>query len=291
MNRLKVNQQLVFLIGVCMLFANCSSIKNIQNDFNISISPFGVCYAKVTPAMVENYKMVIIEPDFYTKTEITALKATGTTIIAYITLGEVDSNRWYFPLLEERGFLGVNENWNSSYLNLEDEETRTILLEKVIPEVMIKGVDGIFLDTVDAVSPYTERNNLAPYMLMLIKGIRDQYPNKLIIQNAGLFLLEESKEWIDATLIEDIASGYNFNNKEYFIKDLNSFNERVTLIRTASDKYNIPFLIIDFADSKPAIEEIKSRLDSLHFPYFISNIQLNQLPNNPKNVTNKILGN
>ncbi|GAB5408922.1 MAG: hypothetical protein BalsKO_12870 [Balneolaceae bacterium] len=288
---MKKNRYYLLLTLICLFVVQCnSSKKNLDNSI-LSKSPFGVCYSKVTPEQVQNYKMVIIEPDFYSKAEITALKATGTTIIAYITLGEVDSNRWYYPLLEERGFIGVNKNWNSSYLNLEDSLTRSIILDKVLPEIMIKGVDGIFLDTIDAVSPYTERRNLAPFMFSLIKGIRDQHPNKLIIQNAGLFLLEESKELIDAVLMEDIASGYNFSNKEYYIKDLNSFNERIDLVRTNSTKYNIPFLIIDFAESKTAIHEIKSRLDTLSFPYFISNIQLNQLPVKPEMVTNEIRGN
>lgn len=283
----KTNYGLFFIV-ISLFITQCNSAKNIQKNSILSKTPFGVCYSKVTPDQVKNYKMVVIEPDFYSKAEITSLKATGATIIAYITLGEVDSNRWYFPLLQERGFIGVNENWNSSFLNLEDDETRSIILEKALPEIMIKGVDGIFLDTVDAVSPFTERKELAPYMLTMIQGIRDLYPNKIIIQNAGLFLLEDSRDLIDAVLIEDIASGYDFTRKEYFIKELSAFNDRIKLVRATSENYNVPVLIVDFAESKLAIEEVKTRLDTLNFPYFISNIQLSQLPKRPEQVANKI---
>tara|TARA_R110000868_G_scaffold304437_23_gene565445 strand:+ start:10189 stop:11064 length:876 start_codon:yes stop_codon:yes gene_type:complete len=288
MNRAKNNLYVLFLFGVSLLITQCDTSKNLNGNFLLKKTPFGVCYAKVTPEQIKNYELVIIEPDFYSKSEINALKATGTTIIAYMTLGEVDLNRWYFPLLEEEGFLGINENWNSSYLNLESDETRAIILDKVLPEIMIKGVDGVFLDTIDSVSPYTERSNLIPFMVEVIKGVRDRYPKTIIIQNAGLFLLEESKNVIDAVLIEDIASGYNFINKDYYIKDLNSFHERVEIISAASKKYNLPFLIVDFAEEPSALKEIKVRLDSLYFPYFISNIQLNQLPVKPERVANKI---
>lgn len=283
----KTHSALLF-IGVCLLITQCNSTNEIQGNFFSSKTPFGVCYSKVTPAQVQNYKMVVIEPDFYSKAEINDLKATGATIVAYTTFGEVDSNRWYFPLLEERGFLGLNMNWNSSFLNLKDDSTRSLILNKVLPEIMTKGVDGIFMDTIDAVSPYTERAYLAPYMLSLIKEVRDRYPDKLIIQNAGLFLLEDSQNLVDAVLIEDIASGYDFDKKQYYIKNLNSYKGRIELIKTNLEKYNIPFLIVDFAEELSSIKEVRSRLDTLNVPYFISNIELSKLPVESSKVANKI---
>ena len=271
-----------------MMYSACNTSSGIVNHSILNKTPFGVCYAKVTPEQVKGYKLVIIEPDFYTKAEIHELKATGTSIIAYATLGEVDPNRWYFPILEQQGFLGLNENWGSSYIDLSKEEVRSVLLDRVLPEIMVKGVDGLFLDTIDAVAPYTERRVLAPDMVEIITGIRKRYPETTIIQNAGLFLLEETKEAIDAVLIEDIASGYDFENQKYYIKSLERFHERQDLVANTFEKYDLPVFIVDFAISEPDITEIKSRLDTLETPYFISNIQLNQLPLNSGKVANKI---
>lgn len=265
--------------------SNTMSVNNIQN-----LTPFGVCYTKVTPSQVMNYKLVIVEPDFYSKSEVDALKATGVKIIAYTTLGEVDPNRWYFPILEEHGFLGQNTNWNSHFLNLSDERTRHLIVDRVLPEIMMKGFDGIFMDTIDAVAPYTDRSNLIPYMSEIIHDIRSKYPKKIIIQNAGLFLLDKTSDVIDAILIEDIASGYDFEKNDYFIKNKNAFEERAQLVRNTTKDFNIPIFIVDFAEFETSIKEIKSRLDELNYPYFISNIQLSQLPENPDNVTNKIRG-
>ena len=278
----------VFLISIIMMFSACKSTSLTGSHSIVNKTPFGVCYAKVTPEQVSNYKLVIIEPDFYTKAEIQALKATGSTIIAYITLGEVDPNRWYFPLLEQQGFLGMNENWGSSYLDLSKEEVRSILLDRVLPEIMVKGVDGVFLDTIDAVAPYGERKELAPYMVEVISNIRIRYPDVTVIQNAGLFLLKETKSVIDAVLIEDIASGYDFENQRYYVKALNEFNDRKELVISTSEKYNIPVFIVDFADTEAGISEVKSRLDTLNTPYFISNIQLSQLPERTGRVANRI---
>lgn len=276
------------LIGVIMMSLACTNTSEINDKFISSKTPFGVCYAKVTPDQVRAYEMVIVEPDFYTKAEVEALKNTGTTILAYITLGEVDKNRWYYPLLEQEGFIGVNENWGSSYLNLEKKEVRSILLDRMLPEVMIKGFDGLFLDTIDAVAPYTERRELEPYMVELIHTIRAQHPGITIIQNAGLFLLDETRSSVDAVLIEDIASGYDFENQKYYIKNKEEFQNRVELVTSTAEEYKTPIFIIDFAELPAEISEIKSRLDTLNFPYFISNIQLSKLPVKPETVANKV---
>ncbi len=271
-----------------MTILACNNSSVIKNQSLTSSTPFGVCYAKVSPDQVRNYKMVIIEPDFYSKGEIQALKQNGTKVIAYITLGEVDKNRWYYPKLEQIGFLGTNESWGSSYLNLKEQEVISIILDRVLPEIILKGVDGIFLDTVDAVAPYTERKDLEPNMVALIKEIRARHPEITIIQNAGLFLLDETHTDVDAVLIEDIASGYDFVKKSYYIKDLAQFNERKDLVISTANEYNIPVFILDFSITKPGISEIKSRLDTLGVPYFISDINLTQLPDRPSTVANKV---
>lgn len=274
-----------------MLLFQCKPTEVLESNSLLNSTPFGVCYAKVSPQQVSNYEMVVVEPDFFSKQEMDALKATGTKIISYTTLGEIDSNRWYFPMMEARGFIGTNQNWGSSYIDLSDSVNRSIILDKVIPEIVVKGVDGIFLDTIDAVAPYTDRSDLEPFMIQLIQEIRKRYPELIIIQNAGLFLLEESSSYVDAVLVESIASGYDFDNEEYLIRDLTSFNSRVEMLQNVSMEYDLPVFIIDFASSSQGVLEIRSRLDSLNYPYFISDINLSELPEDSKLVSNKVVAN
>ncbi|MTI86619.1 MAG: endo alpha-1,4 polygalactosaminidase [Balneolaceae bacterium] len=272
---------LLFLLSGCK--ATEEGIMDLSQN-----TPFGAIYAKTTPSQVQNYNMVIIEPDHYTKAEIDALKATNTRVIGYITLGEVDKSRWYFPLLEERGFVGINENWDSPYLDLADDSTRAIVLDKVLPEIMIKGLDGVFLDTVDAVSPYGERSHLQSYMVQLIQGIRNRYPNTTIIQNAGFFLLEQTAPLVDGVLIEDIATSYDFGKREYIYRDQEDYQQRLDYLKKYTLEYDLPFFIIDFAVSPEKQAQVRQRLDSLKLPYFISNIGLTKLPSNTNRVANKI---
>ncbi len=278
------------LSAICimaLLFTQCNNSKRASFS-TADHTPFGVCYTKVTPEQVRNYRMVIIEPDFYTKEEMEALRATGTKIIAYVTLGEVDANRWYFPRLSEIGFLGKNENWNSFFIDLQKAEARRIILMEVLPAITAKGVDGLFLDTVDAVAPATERAYLQPYMVQLIEGIRQRYPDLTVIQNAGAFLLEETGDDVDAFLTEALASDYDFENKSYRIRSAKEFNERLEYLNHYSNQSSKPYFIVGFADSESKRKQIKTRLDTLGRPYFISNIGLSELPVHPDSVANTL---
>lgn len=272
--------------GFMILLTQC---KKTPKTFQVADStPFGVCYAKVEPSQVENYKMVILEPDFYSKEEITEFQESGTNIIAYVTLGEVDTNRWYFSKLQEVGFRGKNENWNSYYIDLSNTKARQLILNEVIPKIMAKGVDGLFLDTVDAVSPETERGDLQPYMVDLITQIHKLYPDKIIIQNAGLFLLEQTGSSIDAFMTEALASNYDFGSQTYKIRSDSAFNARLGYLQYYVELSNKPYIILDFADTDKNVELIKQRLDTLNRPYFISNIGLSNLPMFPDSVANNL---
>ena len=259
-------------------FNDCTGSGSIQKEKS-SLEPFAVSYEYIRNLKdaAEQYNLLIIEPENYSRSEIQLANDQSTKIIAYVTLGEVDRNRWYYPLLEERGFLGVNENWDSPYLNLADSTTRSIMLDQVVPNIMSKGFDGLFLDTVDDVAPYTERAHLQPHMLDIITKIRKSYPDALIIQNAGLFLLDKTHDLINGVLIEDVATSYNFDRKSYNLKSTDAYKEKAGSILKLKKKYKLPFLVVDFSDNKHLTNLTIKRLDSLSLPYFISSIELNDI--------------
>lgn len=260
------------------LFFSCGSTGEtiVFPDYRV-LSPFGASYEKITPGELSEYDLVIVEPSHYNRAEIKELQATGTKVIAYISLGEVNTSRWYFPIFEERGFLGKNANWDSYYINLADPFIYAFFFDEIIPEIMVRNFDGLFLDTVDAVAPYTERSHLQPHMASLIRQIRSAYPDATIIQNAGLFLLDSTSRAVDAVLVEDVATHYDFGSQTYKLKRETAYQQQVNRISELSVKHELPFLIIDFADSASLRTRAVQRLDSLSYPYFINTIGLNNI--------------
>ncbi len=260
--------RICFFFGILiMLFTGCKTMEKI-NSFSIN-------YGKLNPSQIDGKQMVIVEPDNYNHVEIMSLKKTGAKIIGYVSLGEVNPNRWYYSSLQERGFLGENKNWGSYYINLKDSVSREILLNRVVANIVKKGVDGLFLDTVDDVAPYTDKAYLQPYMVELIKDIHQRFPGMVIIQNAGLFLLSKTRPYIYGDLIEDVASAYNFSDKSYQLSAQKSYSDKVQTIMTYKNKYHLPFFIVDYANNSQLKKEVTLRLDTLNIPFFIGNIGLN----------------
>lgn len=272
-----INSMLISSLLLLILTGCMGSTAELRNP--PKLEPFAVSYEKLNrlSTLGHKYRLLVVEPDHYSKIEVDSLNTPSNKLLAYITLGEVNPQRWYYPLLEERGFLGINKNWDSPYINLADTVSQNILLKKVLPNIMVKGFDGLFLDTVDDVAPYTERAHLQPQMVEIIKTIRQNYPEAFIVQNAGLFLLDKTSSFIDAVLVEDVATSYNFENMSYNLKEAGEYRDKVDTIRQKATVHNLPFLIVDFAINKSLRSKTISRLDTLPHPYFIGSIQLNSI--------------
>jgi len=263
-------------IFVGLLLINCSSAEKVAH--NSMYDSFGVVYSEIEPKQTEGYNFLIVEPYFYTKQEISNFHSRGLKVVAYISLGEVNESRRYFEEFKEIGFKGKNENHGSYYTDLTNPKVKDKFINQIVPELLAFGYDGLFMDTIDAVAPYTIRREMKNDMIELIKKIRAKNPKKILIQNAGFFLLDETADLVDAVAIEDVASGYNFETNEYLIKSDKEFEERVSFINSVYQKSKIPFLIIDFAEDVHTKQIVSERLNSIAFPYFISNIGFNGLP-------------
>ncbi|MFY0698648.1 MAG: endo alpha-1,4 polygalactosaminidase [Balneola sp.] len=265
------------LIIIYLLTVNCiSSSSKLSEDS--TFDSFGVVYSDINPSVVSGYKLLIVEPYFYTKQEIIEFNSRGIKVVAYLSLGEVNESRRYFNEFKEIGLIGKNQNHGSYYLDLSEARIKEKFVNEIVPELLSYGYDGLFLDTIDAVAPYTLRRNMEQDMVDLISGIRSRNPDKLLIQNAGLFLLDKTAAFIDAVAIEAIASGYDFDKNEYQIKPVEEYEEKLEVIDSLHHNYKVPFLIIDFAENYGNSLLIKNRLEEAGYPFFISNIEFRGLP-------------
>ena len=266
------------LISFYLLSINCiSSTQKISEDS--VYDSFGVVYSAINPRAVSDYSVLIVEPYFYSNQDIIDLQTRGIKVLAYLSLGEVNESRRYFNDLKEIGLKGKNENHGSYYIDISNREVKEKFLNQIVPQLLSLGYDGLFLDTIDAVAPYTIRRDMEEDMVELIQGIRNNNPDKVLIQNAGFFLLDQTSEYVNAVAIEGVASGYDFKENEYLLKSEKEFEERLNFIGSMYGNYGIPFLIIDFAESFEKSLIVKERLTKTGYPFFISNIGFNGLPN------------
>ncbi|OPY57983.1 MAG: hypothetical protein A4E55_01251 [Pelotomaculum sp. PtaU1.Bin035] len=132
------------------------------------------------------------------------------------------------------------------------------------------GLDGVFLDTVDTCAPnyYTDQNSpnqsefewTTPGFVEFIKKVRDTYPNKLVLQNRGLFFFDPRQEhykyttrpYIDLVLFESYRLNSN-NFEEYsetFFPD-NKYNYAPKLMAEANRADGFEVLSLGYAEGPP----------------------------------------
>jgi hypothetical protein len=87
-----------------------------------------------------------------------------------------------------------NGVWGSYYVNAGDKEWQQMVLAKMRKLQDDYGVDGFFLDTLDTASPWGNYSYTQPQMAGMLKLIRSSFPDRFILGNRGMFLLDTHKD-------------------------------------------------------------------------------------------------
>ncbi|MFN9113259.1 MAG: endo alpha-1,4 polygalactosaminidase [Bacteroidota bacterium] len=265
MQRIKV---LLVVVPLIILF-------NSFQD-NMEKGNFLFCYGKVHPSKVKDYKYAILESKNFTIKDVARMRAQNEKVFAYISLGEINKHSNYFAALEKHT-LGKNEIWNSYYIDLNSKKANEILL-KMVDEIFSFGYDGLFLDNIDNFTIHGPQKDQTKNVINLIRQIKDKYPKKMYIQNAGLDLTEETSRYIDIIAIESIATNYDFKAKKCMLSEQNIFETKLNRINEISGTYSVPFILIEYADSNELAEKVRKRIVETGYDVFVGNIDLQTIP-------------
>ncbi len=166
---------------------------------------------------LDGVELAILEPDAI---DARPLKNGKTKFVGYVSVGEISATRSYFEDLRATPLLvGENPNWPGAHIiDVRIKVWQEFLIKHVIPQILSKGYDGVFLDTIDSALYLEEMQPETFYgtrlaVIDLIKNIRKNFPTILIIPNAGLDVLKDYQHDIDGVVIEDLYTHYDFITK------------------------------------------------------------------------------
>lgn len=236
-----------------------------------------ICYGKVDVTQIKNYDLLILEPNHYTKKEITLLKKFNTKVIAYISLTEVNKNARNYNDFE-KVILKDNLNWNSSYIDLKNKYAQN-LIKTQVKKLIEKGFNGLFLDNIDNVGLHGPHPEMKLELVSIIKFINKNYPDIYIVQNSGLDVLEETHSYIDHIAKESVFTDYNFQKKEYKLRAKKDYSVLFKQLKTLGKKYKKPIFCIEYTDSLRLKTKILRRIKRANFSCFIGTIDLQAIPN------------
>jgi uncharacterized protein (TIGR01370 family) len=182
---------------------------------------WGIDYGATTdPVLARRYDLLVLEPDH--RRPIAPLRGPGSTLLGYVSFGEVERTRPYVARLDRAGALrDPNPHWPDARLvDLRHRAWRDTLIDQTIPAILALGYDGIFIDTMDNAEAMERQDGQGNAGMVaagagLIAAVRARFPRMRIMLNRGYAILPAAAGSVDHVLGEAMASRWNFATRRY----------------------------------------------------------------------------
>ncbi len=245
---------------------------------------------KVTIDALIPFKTIVLDSRYHPRLQ--PLIDREKSLLGYISLGEVEKFRPHYKEMERQGILlGTNKNWpDSRYVDVRDPRWTRRVIEDLIPAILHKGFNGIFLDTLDNPSQL-ERENPAKYKGMadaavrLVKKIRQHYPRIVIMMNRGYEILPKVARDIDIVLGESVYADYNFKTKTYQLVPKTLYEKQVRWLKAAKTiAPDLKIFTLDYwrANDPQGIERIYRAQRRNGFDPYVATIKLQDVVPEPR---------
>lgn len=190
-------------------------------------------------AKLSRFDLAIVDPGTLNPVQIKDLQAQGVIVLAYLSIGETAPDWYLNPLVDPSWILGVNETWKSKFIDASQNGWHELILNRAIPDIFVKGFNGLFFDTVDTAGAYPR---IAPGMAALIKAIRGKYPDKVLVMNRGFAVLDEVAPSLDGVMYESLNSTIDWTTMVYQKAETD-----YRFLQDAMAKHGFVVLALDYA--------------------------------------------
>jgi cysteinyl-tRNA synthetase len=267
-----------------------------------TIRTWGCQYQNVDLAKIaaSDLDLIVIDPSldddvrrFVTRAERAALqrKPDGARRIAlgYLSVGEADVNRWYWPPEWQRSvppWVGqANPNWpGARHVKFWSRQWQALIFraeESILDKIIDIGFDGVLLDRVDAYLDWerqraSAQDEMVDLVADLVAKARAKNPDFIVlVQNAEHLLVKQRYlELIDAHNKESLLTGLGGKGVPNRPADI---AWSLTYLGRAQ-RAGIKMLATEYLSDPAAIKAARARLVSLGFLPFFGNRQLDRLP-------------
>ena len=275
----------IFLLGM-MMFWGCEGKKKLARRAELDHINSWVCvYSSDAPVdEIRKFDLAVLDSDSHP--DLTELKKSDTLLIGYVSIGEVGDYRWYWNDIKGKPWiLDKNPNWDSYMIDVRSDEWHEFLIERIIPKILTKGFDGIFLDTIDN-AEYLQRYHpkkkypmMEAAMVRLIKSIRKSLPSAYLVANRGFAILDEIAGSIDAVVAESIFTTTDFEQSVTRRNRPHEYEPITKQLRSMQRKDGLKIFTLDYPnlENEFDIEKIIADSQAFGFVPYISTPQLDKV--------------
>lgn len=245
---------------------------------------WGVFYGASAPVdVLRRPDVLVLEPDH--AWQVDQIRRPGQKILAYLSLGEVHRTRPYFQALADTSgaLLGANPDWpDAQRVDPRSPAWRHLVLDELAPELLARGYDGFFLDTLDA-PPYLESRGQLPgggaAIASLVVDLKARYPSAMLLANGGVALLPRMASALSGLAAESVLTSYHFDTHRYGLRPPADAEARRRTLTAAASRHGLPLFVLEYVDpaDRNGRAEVARKLRSDGFIPFIADIGLGTL--------------
>lgn len=178
----------------------------------------------------------------------------GTTVAAYIAVGEVHPTRSYFSVMRPEWKLGDNPAWGSIVVDQAAPGWTAFYLAQVIQPLWQRGFRAFFLDTLDsfylvAKTPEAQQKQIAG-MAALVREIKRAYPDAKLIFNRGFEILPQVHSLAYAVAAESLFEGWDAGRRQFRPVPQADRDWILMQLRKVKTEYRLPVIAIDYVPPK-----------------------------------------
>ena len=275
LRRKKIKQTKVLaLIFVIVLISGYFLIKD-SNTSTFEGNDYGVFLNADASSLkqLKNYDLIVIDAQYFTKSDIELLHQNGTKVYTYLNIGSIENFREYYTTYEKLT-IGRYEHWDEEkWVDVADPDWQKFM-EQLSQELFEKGVDGFFIDNCD-VYYYAPRESIFEGLTAILQNIMTF--DKAVIINGGDTYVTEYRERYGA--IDHIMTGVNQESVWSAIDfDKGTFYEQTKETRDYYCKYleacqadGMDVYLLEYTTDKKLIQKIKKYCNEHDFHFYVSN--------------------
>ena len=222
---------------------------------------------------VRKYKVIVIDSQNYSASQIKKLKKAGHIVYSYLNIGSVESNRKYFKKFKKYK-LKTYDNWEDEYwVNVSKKKWRNFIVNKIASKMVKKGVDGFWVDNCD-VYEYNRRKSIYKGLVKILTKLRRF--NKTVILNGGdkfvtPLIKSGKKNLIDGVVQEEVLTQItSYSGSGSFSSQRNSFRRYYENYFKTVKRAGLSVGVLEYTRSGSKKSEIRSYCRKKGFNYCIS---------------------
>jgi len=216
-------------------------------------------YADNPPiAELAAHDRVVLDPRLVTDAEVAKLRATGTDVHAYVSIGEIEPSDPLYSDVPQSAVLATNEGWNTSVIDLTHPDWRNLILKQRIAPLAKRGFNGLFLDTLDSYHLTDDLDQQKAALASLIGEIQTTSPNLKLLLNRGFEILESLPEKVAGVVAESLYKSFNPSTEEY--RDVPASDREWLLARFEESRaYASEIIAIDYLPKLDTVAQDTAR--------------------------------